>query len=430
MKTISVVAICFILLFSINSYAKDQIIGKIIDNLDQKVKIMNGDRSIINLGKNNGLIKGDILSIYKNNDTKFTDVSGKCAITDVYDSTSICEITRINNIEIDRDTVIMDKLSINDPNLYPAIFKLLTKVVEPYEPHKEITVYVHNIFDEQNNITKFSEGLQKEIKNVFFQKKRIKQPSSKVSQQLFAYLPSEYAGSKEIIEDYLKKDKIDVLISGNYKIRGEQIELSLYKVDRNYEDVAVDMTLNATDYTEKTSNVITVYKPIKKEKTVLFDILYKPLHYKTNIRDERNNIIDVESKDNPFAEYNLRRIDFNIISPVDFKLIVDNNEIDFLKSNGYQLTMTTGKHEIAGVFKKGFYFNDSLLLTSDKEIKKNIVLILDNPGDIKIEVAANPVPGRESIDFKIYKKADISRPEFKQVLLQKNSIQTVETFKD
>ena len=92
--------------------------------------------------------------------------------------------------------------------------------------------------------------------------------------------------------------------------------------------------------------------------------------------------------------------------------------------------MTTGKHEITAIFKKGFYFNDSLLLTTDKEVKKNIVLILDNPGDIKIEVTANPVPGRENIDFKIYKKTDMSRPEFKQVLLQKNNIKTVETFKD
>jgi hypothetical protein len=430
MKTISVVAICFIILFSSNGYAKDQVIGKIIDNLDQKVKIMNGDRSVINLGKNNGLIKGDILSIYKTDDTRFTDVSGKCALTTVYDSTSICEIIKINNIEIDRDTVVIDKLSINDPNLYPAIFQLLTKVVEPYDSHKEIKVYVHNVFDEQNNITKFSESVQKEIKNVFLQKKRIKQPISIAPQPVFAYLPNEYAGSRQIIEDYLKKDNIDVLISGNYRIRGDKIELSLIKIDRNQEDLAVDTTLNAAAYAEMTSNVTAAYKPIKKEKTVVFDVLYKPVIYKANNRDERNNIIDRESKDNPFTEYNMKRIDFNIISPVDFRLIVDNIEVNFEKSDEYQLSMTTGKHEITGVFKKGFYFNDSLLLTSDREVKKDIVLLLDSPGDIKIEVSANPVPGRENIDFKIYKKTDMSRPEFKQVLMQRNNIKTVETFKD
>jgi hypothetical protein len=61
------------------------------------------------------------------------------------------------NNEIGKDTVVIDKLTANDSNLFPAIFQLLTKVVEPYEPNKEITVFVHSIFDEQNNITKFSE---------------------------------------------------------------------------------------------------------------------------------------------------------------------------------------------------------------------------------------------------------------------------------
>ena len=109
---------------------------------------------------------------------------------------------------------------------------------------------------------------------------------------------------------------------------------------------------------------------------------------------------------------------------------MDNNEISFEKANEAQISMTTGKHEITAVFKKGFYLNDSLLLSTENDVKKDIVLILDNPGDIKIEVAANPVPGRENIDFKIYKKTDRSSPEFKQVLLQKNNIKTVETFKD
>jgi hypothetical protein len=228
----------------------------------------------------------------------------------------------------------------------------------------------------------------------------------------------------------MKKDNIDVLISGTYKIRGDKIELSLYKVDRNHEDIAVDMTLNAASYAAVTSSIITTYKPVRKEKSIVCNILYKPVHYKANVRDERKNIIDVESKDNPFTEYSLKRIDFNIVSPVDFKLIVDNNEINFEKSNEHKLSMTTGKHEITAIFKKGFYFNDSLLFTTDREVKKNIVLILDNPNDIKIEVAANPVPGREDIDFKIYKITDISRPEFKQVILQKNNIKTLETFKD
>jgi hypothetical protein len=430
MKTITVAVLFLAIFLSVNCIAKDLNRGQIIGNLDQKVKIITGDKAIINLGMKSGVIKGDILTIYKMDDTDYLNVIGKCAVIDVHDVTSICEITKIYNNEIGKDTVVIDKLTTNDSTLYPVIFQLLTKVIEPYEPDKEIKVYVHSIFDEQNNITAFSEKVQKEIKRVIFQKKHIKPANTNVSQALFAYLPGEYAESKQIIEDYLKKDNIDVLIAGTYKIKGDKIELSLYKVDRNWEDIAVDTTLNAAAYANLTSSVSASHKPIRKEKNLVCDILYKQVHYKTNARDERNSIIDLESKNNPFLEYNLKRIDFNIISPVDFKLIVDSNEISFEKTNEHQLSMTTGRHEITAIFKKGFYSNDSLLLTTDNEVKKSIVLILDNPGDVKIEVTANPVPGRENIDFKIYKKDDMSRPDFKQVLLQKNNIKTVETFKD
>jgi hypothetical protein len=430
MKTITIAVLSFGILFSVNCLAKDMNRGQITDNLDKKVKIMIGDKAITNLGKKSGVIKGDILNIYKTNDTDYLDSIGKCAVTNIYETTSICEILKMNGTEIGNDTVVIDKLITGDYNFYPVIFQLLTQVVEPYEPYKEITVYVHSIFDEQNNITKLSEQIQKEIKKIFFQKKRIKSAGTNVSQAIFAYLPDEYVESKQIIEGYLKKDNIDVIISGTYKIKGDKIELSLYKVDRNWEDIVIDTKLSAPQYTDLTSSVITSYKPSQKEKNIVSDILYKPLQYKVSLRDERNKIIDLESKDSAFTEYRLRRIDFNIISPVDFKLIVDNNEINFEKSNEQKLSMTTGKHEITAIFKKGFYYNDTLLYTTDKEVKKNIVLILDNPGDIKIEVAANPVPGRENIDFKIYKKTDMSRPDFKQVLLQKNNIKTVETFKD
>jgi len=432
MKTITVLISCLAIFFSANCLAKDLNQGQIIGNLDDKVKIMTGDNAIIDLGRNNGVIKGDVLTIYNPRDIKYVNPIGKCAIIKDYERTSICEIVKIYNNEIAMDVVVLDKLIITDPDLYPVIFQLLTKVVEPYEAHKEITVYVHNIFDEQNNVTKFSEKLQREIKKVFAQKKRIKVEGKNMSQSLFAYLPNDYAESNQVIEDYLKKDNVDVLIAGTYKIRGDKIELSLYKVDKDYEDIAVDTTLNAATYANIASSVVTSYKPIKKEQSVACDILYNPVHNKVTFRDERNNIIDIESKNDPFLEFNLKRVDFNIISPIDFRLIIDNIEMSFDKANKQQISMNTGRHEITAIFKKGFYTNsiDSLVYQSDEEIKKNIVLILDKPGDIKIEVSANAMPGKENIDFKIYKKTDMSRSVIKQVGLERNNIKSVETFKD
>lgn len=430
MKKITVLFFCLSIIFSANCLAKDLNQGKIIGNLDEKVKIMTGDEAIIDLGRNNGVTKGDILTIYNPRDIKYLNPIGKCAIVQDYERTSICEIIKIYNNEIGMDMVVLDKLIITDPDLYPVIFQLLTKVVEPYEAQKEITVYVHSIFDEQNNVTKFSEKIQREIKKIFVQKKRINVEEKNLPQSLFAYLPDDYAESNQVIEDYLKKGNIDVLIAGTYKMRGDKIELSLYKVDKNYEDIAVDTTLNAATYASIASSVVTSYKPIKKEQNIVCDILYTPIHHKITLRDERNNIVDIEAKNNPFLEYTLKRVDFNIISPTDFKLIVDNNEISFEKTKNNQISMNTGRHEITAVFKKGFYSNDLLVYPSDIEVKKDIVLILDKPGDIKIEVSADAMPGKENIDFKIYKKTDMSRSVIKQVGLERNNIKSVETFKD
>jgi hypothetical protein len=332
-------------------------------------------------------------------------------------------------IEIENDVVTIDKLAYNDPSLLPAIFKLLTKVVEPYEPQKEIIVYIHNIYDENNNITKFSEKLQKEIKKVFYQKKRIKPAGKDVSRALFAYLPSEYAESNKEIENFIRKDNIDVIITGSYKVRNGKVEISLYKVDKNWEDIIVDTTVDSVPYSDLISSVTVPYKSVRKEQNAVCSILFKPVHYKATVKEERNDIILIESKKDPFLEYSLKRIDFNIISPVAFKLKIDNTDIGFEKSKEYELALSTGKHEITASFKKGYYFNDLLVLTNDNEVRKSIVLSIDKPEDLVMEVEVSPVPGREDIHFNIYKKAVKTKVVIKPVL-QKETVKQVETFKD
>ena len=428
MKTITNIILCAAIFISTNCYAR--VTGEITGNLDQKVKILIGDKALTNLGKNSGVIKGDIFSIYKSSDTKFINPLSKCAVLDVYDTSSVCEIIKVNNNEIGKDTIVGEELLSTDAGLYPVIFQLLTKVVEPYEPHQEINVYVHSIFDDQNNVTEFSQKLQSEIKKVFAQKKRMKLIEPNMSKPMLVYLPSEYASSRNLIENYMKKDSIDVLISGNYSTKENKVELSLYKIDKNWEDLVVDTTLNTAAYVNATKNIVAPYIPMKKETALTCDMQYKPVYYKIVGREDRNNVIAIESNNNPFVEYNLKRTDFNIISPVDFRVLIDNNEVRFDKDANQFVPMTTGKHDIIAVFRKGYFFNDSLLFTSEDEISKRIVLILDNPGDIRMETTVNPIPGKENIDFKIYKKAGKLVPDYRPILLQRNGIYTVETFKD
>ena len=428
MKKITLLFICASVLLVTACFADDLVRGQITGNLDKKVKIMLGDKAITNLGKKDALIKGDVLGIYMAEDVKLLDPIGRCAVVLVQDSMSVCEIIKMKR-EIGTDMVTIQKMEFNDPNLLGPIYQLLTKTVDPYEPQKEITVYVHNIVDEQNSVTEFSEMVRKEIKKIFFQKKRIKPVTKAVSQSLLAYLPGEFSESHQMIEEYMKRDNIDVIISGEYRLKGDKIELTLFKVDKNWKDITLETLVDRAKYEGSLAKVVVPFSPMKKEQTVACSIIYKPTHYKAAIRDERSDIIEYESKSNPFLEYNLKRIDFNIISPVDFALKIDNSSISFAKTTKYELRLPTGKHEITASFKKGYFLNDTLMVTNENVVQKNIVLFMDKPEDIVIEVAANPVAGRESIDFNIYKKAEKMEPVLMPVV-EKKTVKPVETFKD
>lgn len=442
MKTITAVVICISILISINCLAannnatmpistKDTTVGQVIGNLDNKFKLLLGDKAITNLGKRSGVIKGDIFSIYGKKDVKLIDPIGKCAVVEIYDSTSICEIIKMTR-EIGMDNVAVSKLKYNDANLLPSIFALLTKIVEPYSPEKEIKVYIYDVFDENNNVTKFSEKVKREIKKVFFQKKRIKPIGENISPALFAYLPGEYNEYNSVIEDYLRKDQIDVIISGTYKVKGDKIELSFYKIDKNWEDLALDTTIAGKEYAGLVSVVTVPFSERKKEKTVHCNIIYKPVFHKTIGRDERNDIINYETKNNPILEYTLRRAEFNIIVPVDFTVKIDKNEIKFDKQRTLSIPLATGNHEIKASFKKGFYYNDTFLVAlSEQEniVSKTAMLAIDKPEDLVVEIEANPLPRKENIVFKVYRKSTRKAVMMKPVL-QREILRPVESYKD
>lgn len=433
MKAILAVIVCLSVFISANCLAaggNDMVVGQITGSLEKKFKMLTGDKAFTNLGGSSGVIKGDILTIFRQGDTNRVDPIGQCAIVEMYASRSVCEIITMNR-EIGMDTVTIKKLNYDDALLFPPIFTLLTKVVEPYSPEKHVVVYVHDFFDENHNLTRFSERIKKEVNRVFFQKKRMKAAGKAISPALFAYLPGEYNEYNATIEDYLKRDRIDVIIAGTYKVVGDRIQLSFYKIDRNWEDIALDTSIAGKPYATMVTEVTVPYKARKKEQTVSCDVIYKPVYHKTEGRDERNAIINFETKDNPILEYTLRKAEFNIIAPIDFTLRIDGNEIRFDKSHQYRLPLTTGKHEITASYKKGFYYNDTFLvaLAERNMVKKTAMLSIDKPEDLVIEIEADPLPGRENITFKMYRKVSHTTTIVKPVL-KREILKPVETYKD
>ena len=404
--------------------------GQIMESLEGKFKMLIGDKAFTNLGSRMGVIKGDIFTIYGAADTMKTDPIGKCAVVHAYDTRSICEIITMDR-EIGRDIVAIKKVNYDDALLYPSIFTLLSKVVDPYPPEKKIKVYIHQIYDENHNITELSQKIRKEVVKVFFQKNRIVSAGKIISPALFAYLPGEYNEYNKAIEDYLRKDDINVIISGTYRITGDRLEISYFKIDKDFEDIVVDTVVASQPYTAMAAKVVVPYSEKKKEQVVKCDIIFKPVNYKTQSRDERNDIVTFETRGNPALEYTLQRSEFNIVMPVDFTVNIDGTVIKFDKIREFSIPLATGEHRITASYSKGFYFNDSFLvaLPEPNRVKKSAILSLDSPDDIVVEIEANPLPRRDNIVFNVYRKTTRSSTIVKPVPTRE-TLRPIEVFKD
>jgi hypothetical protein len=190
-------------------------------------------------------------------------------------------------------------------------------------------------------------------------------------------------------------------------------------------------SIDGTSYGNSLTTVTVPYAPIKKDRNVICNIVYKPVRHKP-LKNEKQEYIANTAQNDPFLLYTLEKIDFNVVSPVEFKLKIDNDIFDFEKQSEYRVLLRTGKHVITTSFKTGFYFNETLMFTSPNECKgckKSVVLQLDKDAEINVEVIANPLYGRESIDFNVYTKVVTNRPVLKPIY-RTEKIVPVETFKD
>ncbi|HOC46169.1 MAG TPA: hypothetical protein PKM26_06160, partial [Syntrophorhabdaceae bacterium] len=204
-----------------------------------------------------------------------------------------------------------------------------------------------------------------------------------------------------------------------------------YKIDKNYEDIIVDTVVASQPYTATAAKVVIPYTEKKKEQIIKCDVIFKPVQYRTQSRDERNEIVAAETRGNPVLEYTLRRSEFNIVMPVDFTLTVDGNTVKFDKSAELSIPLTTGEHQITASYSKGFYFNDTFLVALPEQnmVRKSAIISVDRPEDIVLEIEANPLPKRENLSFNVYRKTTRSSTIVKPVLTRETA-KPVEVFKD
>lgn len=440
-KNAFILTIIFILIIFLCSKSFCEVIKTtIIGTADNKLYVATGESITINAGKNYGIINGDILSIYKKDDKPvMVNEIGKCVIIKTEDNISTCNIIK-SRIEAGKgDYVMLKKLEYSDSQLYPLIYTTLNEMIAPYENHKKIKVYVHDIYDEKNNITEFSEIVKEEILNIFKQKERLWIDTSVLKEYMNFqdyYFFSDIDRSRQKTIYTLKKKmeqfNIDVVITGYYTIKNNNLMVKLFLVDKNWEDKSIKIFTVEKDYSNNIAQIIKPYKPFKEKEFVDYKFILNIKDYLPD-RDEQREIIRLESEKEmsfrfKFANSKFR---FNRISPSDINIKVNDNMIrDIERGDIYEKTFEKGKKRILVSFVPTLYDNELEIISLKKEIKKEVLLDLNDENDINIEILLDASYGKEFADIKVLKKKVDEKIKVKPVQTIIERLPSIELYKD
>ncbi len=399
--------------------------------LEDRIYFVPEDQAFTNLGMKDGLIKGDILQISQSGDQSLTNPAGQCALVKVEPDYSVCEIISVKH-EISQDyRVYTPKLYYSEERLYPIIYSLLYKTVEPYAPQKRVSVYIHDIFDKRLNLTAFSVRAKREVENIFSQKSKIILKQSQQPKE-FHFYPIDSAEYQKIVNDFMKKESIDVLITALYSLEEGQVNITFYKYDRHFGKEVLPFQVKAeleTD-TQEMKKVIASYKAPEKQEIVTFNISCNELSHSA-AKFAKVEIVRHEAEGDAFKENDLRAREFNIIAPSDITVFLDDEKVKLGSRGTSSVLLTKGTHRLAVEFKRGYFFNTkgSLVYASKKLIKKDAILVVKNPGDINVSIDIDPSFVPENIKVNVYRERIDARPQIKVI----KSIKTdsvVETFVD
>ncbi|OPY75958.1 MAG: hypothetical protein A4E65_03359 [Syntrophorhabdus sp. PtaU1.Bin153] len=400
--------------------------------LQERLHLSIGDKAVTNLGMKSGLVKGDILSITTRLDATLEKPIGECAVTRVDPNSSVCEILSAN-MEVERGCkVSVPTVSYSIANFFPMAYKLLFTSVDPYKPHEKVTVFIHNVFDDQNNTTKLSQRIRQELIDIFGQKKKVvlkESPSGKEVQ----FYPVIDDGESQLISEIMQTLDVDVFLTGSYTFGQDRINFTFNKYDRTHgnQKLTFQMPLAAGAPEFAEAREITIpYSPVPKKEYVSCTLSYRFLQHVPQ-REEQREIIAREAGKDVFKAFELRRTAFNIISPVNPVITIDDQEIGFDGKQQVPIILTKGTHKMVVSFRRGYFFNtkDSLLYASDKAIEKEALIHIQGDGTYEIEVLLNPSFDSENIKLGVYNVNERKRQVLKSIVRTQET-KTVEFFKD
>jgi hypothetical protein len=222
---------------------------------------------------------------------------------------------------------------------------------------------------------------------------------------------------------------VDVLITGRYRIEGDQLQVTLYKVDKNWDtrEIIVKVPLKKNLET-LAANTVVPYRVLEKKEPVTVHVMLRPQRL-TPVKEEKAEIIRLEAAGNPVTAYSLKKVNFNILSPVDFVVRINDLQVDFGGKSSQSVTLRQGLQRLTVSFKRGYFSNDVLLYTSEQAITKEAVLDVTKNKTIVVEVMANPVPDKTPLLFNVYASVDRER-QLLRPITRVESEKVMETFKD
>lgn len=399
--------------------------------LQERIHLTVGDKAVTNLGSKDGVIKGDILVVTTRKDSMKEKPIGRCAVTSVDVNSSICEIIA-SNMEIPKGSnVSLPVTYYSMEKFYPAIYKLLSKSVEPFPPHKKLKIAVYDFFDSQNNVTRFSENLNQEVKNIFSQKKRVMLTEPKTTKKDFLLYPEDIRSSYGLRAEVMESLAVDVFITGSYELNNDNVSFTFYKFDRYFNDEKISFQAPLSSILANSAQEITrPYKPIPKKEYIPCTVAFKESHYMPQ-KEEKSHIIGHEAGKDVYKAIDLKKTNFNIISPVDFVFKLDGQPINFSGKTYKPVLLTKGTHNLFASFKRGYFFNsrEPRLYVSDKSIDKEAILSIEKDASIYIEVLLNPSFEGEYIEYKIYDVAE-KKSQLLKTIIKTEASRSIEFFKD
>jgi hypothetical protein len=399
--------------------------------LQERIHLTVGDKAMTNLGAKDGVIKGDIFIVTSRQDTMKEKPIGQCAVTSVDVKSSICDII-VSNMEIPRGSVVsIPAMYYSMEKFYPAIYKILSKSVDPFAPYEKVKIAVYDIFDSQNNVTNFSDRLKQEMKDVFSEKKRVSLVEPKSVKKDFFVYPEDIRNSYGLRTEVMETLGVDVFIVGSYALDNESASFTFYKFDKNFTDEKISFQVPLSSFdVASAKEIIRPYKPLPKKEYLPCTVALKESHYVPQ-KDEKSFIIGHEAGRDIYKAYDLRKTNFNIISPVEFVFKMDGQPVNFSGKTESPMLLTKGTHNLFAGFKRGYFFNtrEPKLYVSDKSLEKEAILTVEKDASIYIEVILNPSFEGENIEFKIYDVTE-KKAQLLKTIIKTEASKTIEYFKD